>query len=209
MKTRLVFTTKHMALNLSEISFTFVQYSKGDKIGHLLAYTTLFPIFIMVGFATLLIFHRSLKTFWLLMGQLLNKALNLILKYLIKEPRPQNLLKDGSFGMPSSHSQFIGFFCTFGLFYCHRYGGPDKLKGWEWLIYLALVVSMIAVPYSRVYLNYHTTEQVLVGSLVGSIFGYIWYLSMPIVYWIWPYLKPTYVNRILNFSCLSNDPKRD
>ena len=119
---------------------------------------------------------------------------------LIREPRPLNLLKDGSFGMPSSHSQFIAFFCTFGIIHVYKHRGPDKLRGWEWLVYSVLLTSFVVVPYSRVYLNYHTLAQVVVGSLVGTAFGIFWYQTLPILNIVWPWLDQSIANKLLSFT---------
>ena len=128
------------------------------------------------------------------------EIVNFINASLIREPRPANLLKDGSYGMPSSHSQFIAFFCTFGSLYVNRFGGPDKLRGWEMAIHLAFLVAAVLVPYSRVYLNYHNWSQVLMGCIVGTTAGIIWYYTLPVLEIIWPHLSTSFLNTILQFS---------
>lgn len=40
---------------------------------------------------------------------------------------------------------------------------------------LALVMSSSAVGYGRIYLKYHTWQQVIVGGIVGCIFAGIWF----------------------------------
>nr|CAG31453.1 hypothetical protein RCJMB04_6j10 [Gallus gallus] len=44
------------------VSLTHVEYPAGDFSGQLLAYLSLGPIFIIVGFVTLIIFKRELHT---------------------------------------------------------------------------------------------------------------------------------------------------
>lgn len=73
----------------------------------LLAWFSLLPIFILVGFITLILFHRDLHTvrpspsdllgvtflplllqIFYLAGVVLNEGINLVIKHIIKEPRP-------------------------------------------------------------------------------------------------------------------------
>jgi dolichyldiphosphatase len=57
---------------------------------------------------------REIELFLLLAGQLACEALNFALKRLIKEDRPQLIRELGKgYGMPSSHSQFVGFWAVY------------------------------------------------------------------------------------------------
>ncbi|OBZ84726.1 Dolichyldiphosphatase 1 [Choanephora cucurbitarum] len=107
------------------------------------------------------------------MGQLLNEGLNYLLKEYIAQKRPHDHLGDG-YGMPSSHSQFIWYFAIYGSLYMKRYIHLDH-SVWKQLVSLAMFALAILVSFSRVYLGYHTTYQVMAGSLVGALFGMAWY----------------------------------
>lgn len=48
--------------------------------------------------------------------QLLNEVLNQVLKRTIRQKRPAGALLGGT-GMPSAHSQFMGFFTLYTLLY--------------------------------------------------------------------------------------------
>jgi membrane-associated phospholipid phosphatase len=112
------------------------------------------------------------------------------LKRLIKQPRPDSKLQreyarslgvvsgnptfgDGSthsqYGMPSAHTQFMFFVALcLPLILRSKYTLERKLVtllGW---------VLAIFVSYSRVKMEHHTTEQVLVGMMIGLIIGSIW-----------------------------------
>jgi membrane-associated phospholipid phosphatase len=56
---------------------------------------------------------------------------------------------------------------------------PILLKWWQILHNQFTVVTILAVAvgcsFSRIYLGYHTTNQVLVGACLGSIGGAGWY----------------------------------
>lgn len=74
-------------------------------------------------------------------------------------------------GMPSSHAMSLGFIGTFVI--CHT------------VVSLSSSLTMIAVPiiilyciislWYRIHIQLHTFEQILVGSIIGTMNGYIWY----------------------------------
>ena len=107
--------------------------------------------------------------------QLLNELLNTALKHWIKQPRPVALVRFhlGSYGMPSDHAQFMFFAAAYVMLFASlRWGQPLYARaGWC----LAAVCFAAAVALSRVYLMYHTPEQILVGALVGSVAGVAWF----------------------------------
>jgi dolichyldiphosphatase len=82
-------------------------------------------------------------------------------------------LGDG-YGMPSSHSQFIWYFAVYGSLYMYRYIYLDHTV-WKVLTSIAMFSLAILVAVSRIYLGYHTLNQVLIGSMVGTGYGALWY----------------------------------
>jgi dolichyldiphosphatase len=190
-----------MQNTLKSISLTHVQYSQGDLVGKVLGYITLLPIAIIVGFVTLIIFNRNLKTFYYFVGLLLNEAINFSLKRVIREPRPSDLLGDGTFGMPSSHSQLAWYFVTFAIIHVYIYNAPLKLAGLENLLIPGLTIMAGGISYSRVYLHYHTLEQVIVGALVGVFVGWIWFsLQESLVKYLANLLIKSNINKIARFD---------
>ena len=105
------------------ISFFFVEYDHLDHWGYLLAFLSFTPPFLVAiqtsVYVTLLITSKSTRTRGfriaadragkLLLGQLLNEILNLVLKNVLRQPRPSTLSNYKDFGLPSSHSQFMAF----------------------------------------------------------------------------------------------------
>jgi undecaprenyl-diphosphatase len=75
-------------------------------------------------------------------------------------------------GMPSGHA--------WNAFTVAVFAGMT-LRSWRW--FGVLVVIAIAVAFSRVYLGLHYPSQVLVGALLGSLYGvttaYVW-LRLPV-----------------------------
>ncbi|KAJ3025829.1 UNVERIFIED_CONTAM: Dolichyldiphosphatase 1 [Siphonaria sp. JEL0065] len=130
----------------------------------------------MVSYATLIASRRDIYIAAICLGQLVGEVLNLAVKKVIKEPRPSShpMLSDG-YGMPSSHSQFMAYFATCVLL--HLYLKTSyKNSLWKHVISIATVSLAGIVQYSRIHLEYHTVQQVLVGIQVGTLLGLVWFL---------------------------------
>jgi membrane-associated phospholipid phosphatase len=82
------------------------------------------------------------------------------------------------FGMPSGHAQSAWFFAIFGIMYLID-NNKNKNKNKNRIIIIFTTLSLITIAsfisFSRVYNNCHTTEQVILGSLIGSFFGFYGY----------------------------------
>ena len=128
----------------------------------------------------ILLFEKSMMLKYYLFGYVVNIILNIVLKGIIKEPRPNEdkhmfniWLNNGMktdrhwfdrFGMPSGHSQGV-FYSTAFIFFA--------LKNSNWAI-LFLLISLNTM-YQRVKYKNHTLKQVIVGALVGSLVGWGFY----------------------------------
>jgi len=121
--------------------------------------------------------------FYYNIGFLIDTILNIILKGILQQPRPSadikqfNLaitngkrfvFKDGVpfdlFGMPSGHAQST-FFSTVFMYY--------SMKN-ERILQIYLFITLLTMC-QRVVYNFHTLLQVVVGGMIGSIFGYFIY----------------------------------
>ena len=74
--------------------------------------------------------------------------------------------KTKSYGMPSGHAQEATGFATYIIL--------DNLsKGGNILDITNIIVGFFAlfIPYSRVYLNCHTYQQIIVGGIIGILMG--------------------------------------
>ncbi|KAM8996090.1 dolichyldiphosphatase 1 isoform 1-T1 [Ara ararauna] len=157
--------------------------SQGDFSGQLLAYLSLGPIFIIVGFVTLIIFKRELHTISFLGGLAFNEGVNWLIKHVIREPRPceeAHSTVTTKYGMPSSHSQFMWFFSVYSFLFLylrmHQTNNARFLDLlWRHVLSICLVTVALLVSYSRVYLLYHTWSQVLYGGVAGSIMAVAWF----------------------------------
>ena len=109
--------------------------------------------------------------------------LNLVLKGILKQPRPSEdpkefnlaitnghrfIFKNGIphdiFGMPSGHSQ-LSLFTTVFIILCLK----NVKISWTFCI-----ISLI-IMYQRVKDNHHTVFQVIVGAIVGILYAYLFH----------------------------------
>lgn len=156
---------------LRPFSLTFVSYEQEDPVyGWLFALSSLIPIFIVVMYCSIIGIRRDFQTAFALIGQLVSVVLNIVLKEVIAEPRPPRIDEREDFGMPSNHAQFIFHFSTF---YCLQLIFRTwKVSIFYRLFYSFVLIAMaVTVSFGRIYLGYHTYEQVGVGCLVGLSTG--------------------------------------
>jgi dolichyldiphosphatase len=141
------------------------------------------PQVLCVVYFTLIYASREAEVTLMFAGQLACEAFNFVLKRIIKEERPARMHGKG-YGMPSSHAQFLAFWSiSMVLFLLVRHRpSPAPRRHHQPLsfaerltISIGSLVLAALVGWSRVYLNYHTTKQVLAGSLAGSLTAIIWF----------------------------------
>ena len=130
-----------------------------------------------------LLSNKSNLLFYYVLGNFLSILINIVLKGIIQEPRPKeyienykaalahgkkHLFKYGLtfdfFGMPSGHTQMMLFSTVFIYCALHK----------ENIFYLYFLASFI-IMVKLILLKDHTIIQVLVGAIIGSIFGYYMY----------------------------------
>lgn len=171
---------------LTVSSFARLQ-DPSDPVSYLCAWLALVPQGLCVVYATLIWSTREVEIGLMFAGQLACEALNFALKRLIKEERPRRMNGKG-YGMPSSHAQFVSYFAvSLALFLVLRHRplepgrrrrnhAPMRLP--ERLFWSACVCAMAAaVAWSRIYLNYHTEKQVVVGCAAGTASALAWFAA--------------------------------
>lgn len=147
-----------------------------DNIKKIFYNTGQYSYAILFFLSIFLLRDKSNLCFYYVFGIFVNCLLNIVLKLVFKQPRPsedpekfklmvQNSVKykvsHDIFGMPSGHAQFAFFSLTFIYF--------TLLNNDISLFYL--FISLLTIC-QRVIYKYHTIFQVIVGALVGSVFGY-------------------------------------
>jgi len=160
-------------------TLTLVHYEDGDIFGFVLALISLSPVFIVVSYVTAIILLRfPLHLIFMFVGQLINVVINLVMKRVFQQPRPMDkphLVHFGVNGMPSNHSQFMFFIVAF-IVGTHLAPIQQQVIPYARPLSCFVTVLSFGVGYSRVYLEYHTVDQVVVGGVAGFGFGFVWWL---------------------------------
>lgn len=137
----------------------------------------------LILFSSYLLWNKPNLFFYYQIGVVISAILNIILKGILKQPRPSEdqkefglALKNGKrfvfrngiphdiFGMPSGHSQSVMFTTTFIWF---------SLKNIK-ITLSFLFISMLTMA-QRIIDNHHTFMQVVVGGLTGIVYAYLFY----------------------------------
>ena len=91
-------------------------------------------------------------------------------------------IKAKGYGMPSSHAQFVAFFSVYlTLFLLLRHSPHPSDTHRPTTFNQRIILSLwgflfaVAVCASRVYLSYHTVNQVLVGCVAGTVCALAWF----------------------------------
>ncbi len=115
----------------------------------------------------ILIFVKNRRVgFGLLGGLTAASLLNLIVKYIVKRPRPTlpMVVKEIGYSFPSAHAMLSLVFFGLLIYFVLKYSNKKWLK-----ITLTILFSLIVVVvgFSRVYLGVHYLSDILAGYLVG------------------------------------------
>jgi membrane-associated phospholipid phosphatase len=140
------------------------------------------PIILFV-FSLYFLWEKHNLFFYYNIGVFADQILNIILKGLLQCPRPSEnlklfnlalkhnhrfIFKNGIpydiFGMPSGHAESVAFSTTFIFLSTKKHT----------ILYIYLFIALITI-WQRVEYNYHTIAQVVIGSIVGTGTGYLFY----------------------------------
>jgi membrane-associated phospholipid phosphatase len=140
-------------------------------------YIGLFAPIILLFVSLFLLRNKKIYLYFFFYGFILNNILNIILKVAIKEPRPtdeQKVIEIGiangarisfdKFGMPSGHAQNCAYCLAF-----------ITMVLYDPLITAIYIVLTFNTLFQRYLYNNHTILQLVIGSFIGLLFGFITY----------------------------------
>ncbi|XP_010484643.1 PREDICTED: lipid phosphate phosphatase epsilon 2, chloroplastic-like isoform X2 [Camelina sativa] len=125
-------------------------------------------------FGSVLLLRHDGAALWAVVGSVSNSALSVALKRLLNQERPVATLRSDP-GMPSSHAQSISFISVFIVLSVMEWLGTNVLS----LFLSGLVLALGSYfTWLRVSQKLHTTSQVVVGAIVGSVYSTLWFCSI-------------------------------
>ena len=147
------------------------------KLDLLTNYIGLYAPIILFFLSLFLLRNITKYLSFFVVGFIFNNILNIVLKLLIKEPRPttdQKAIEIGvvngarisfdKFGMPSGHAQNCGYCLAFIIMTLNNH----------FITTLYLLLSVISL-FQRYLNNNHTILQLIIGLIVGTFFGCLTY----------------------------------
>jgi len=122
----------------------------------------------------LLLNHDKILMYYYIVGSAVNVAINAVLKQILRYPKPSNGDSAVSYGMPSLHTQSIGF----TIAYLSNAAQIENCMQSNLLRY-TLTSFLGITAWQRVAYKHSTVGQVAVGALIGILMGYTIY-AVPI-----------------------------
>jgi dolichyldiphosphatase len=153
--------------------FTYGEYPASDPLlGEAMVIISFLPHIIAIYTISVMLFAKCLDHFLFLVGLVISHESAKMVKNIWKQPRPAGSFLS-SYGMPSDHSMFMFFIASYLILYL---ASVPKLQRSSFTIStVTLIASSMLVCVSRLFLDVHTVEQVLVGIAMGSFLGSFWY----------------------------------
>ncbi|XP_052143173.1 lipid phosphate phosphatase epsilon 2, chloroplastic-like [Oryza glaberrima] len=108
---------------------------------------------------------------WAMIGAVLNSMFSNLLKRIFNHERPASALRSDP-GMPSSHAQSFLYSAVFLILSLFYWLGRTYLSV---ILGVAILAMCCYLSWLRVSQRLHTLNQVLVGAIVGSAFGAMWF----------------------------------
>ncbi|EOA24702.1 hypothetical protein CARUB_v10017980mg [Capsella rubella] len=124
-------------------------------------------------FGSIILLRHDGAALWAVIGSILNSALSVVLKRILNQERPETTLRSDP-GMPSSHAQSISFISVFAVLTVIEWLETNGVSLFLSSFILALGSYFIRLRVSQ---KLHTSSQVVVGAIVGSIFCILWYTT--------------------------------
>jgi len=127
------------------------------------------PHILLITSIIIFLWFKNIKLLLIfVIGYILNSCLNILLKNIIKDKRLTEY-GDAKYNMPSGHSQSVFYSLIFIVLFLW-----NKNHLYYWILFFYIILS-IGTVYTCINYNYHTVDQVVVGSLIGGMFAFLSY----------------------------------
>lgn len=120
-------------------------------------------------------------TFYCCLTHLISEIMNIFLKQLFKQPRPNNGapsggLFEGRYGMPSQHCHCFAYLTATVLLLIFHYYRKHISSSKKTLVAILCSLGLLLQVLGRIYLKFHTIEQCLAGAALGIVSALTFYL---------------------------------
>jgi len=133
-------------------------------------YASLFISVLLVGYGLV---RRQILAVALGAGLLVDSGLNAVLKRIFRQPPPVAGCGLSPYAMPSFQAEHTAFFLVALAMYPMMWYTPRVRT-----TYIGLFVALyVLVIVTQMYFNFNSPEQVLVGTLFGSVFAWLWVMG--------------------------------
>jgi dolichyldiphosphatase len=152
--------------------FTYAEYPSDDPwLGIAMIFASFIPHIIAIYTISIVIYAKCRRHFVFLIGLIISHEFAKLVKRIWRQPRPDGAFLT-SFGMPSDHAMFTLYTNTFVLLFLST-RQLDR-RSFSMTVGSSAMISLL-VCYSRLFLQVHTLEQVLVGIIMGIMWGCSWF----------------------------------
>lgn len=125
--------------------------------------------FTIISFILIILIKNKKTKLLIPSNVLLVTAINLIIKEIVKRPRPSinRLVSVSGYSFPSGHSMSSIAFYGYLIYLIHQKISNKYLK---WLLIIILSILILLIGISRIYLGVHYASDVISGFLAGAIY---------------------------------------
>jgi dolichyldiphosphatase len=157
---------------------TYVRYEEGDVLGWICAVLSMSPMYAAMFYVTVFMLRRDLQTVLMMIGQCVVIVLSGVMKAIIAQPRPPGQTDLDDYGMPSSHASFTFYIGIYLILQIVAIPSTKLSTIYKFFYSMFWFVPTVGVGFARVYLLYHSMEQVVVGAILGTVVAVLWYSFM-------------------------------
>lgn len=120
----------------------------------------------IIGIMALLLHNKD--SIFLIVNNGLAAGFNVVIKHLVKRPRPNilRLISESGYSFPSDHAMNSLALYGFLIYLVRKYIKNNVLKN---ILTVALIIFIMLIGLSRVYVGVHYTTDILAGWLLSSI----------------------------------------